>query len=144
MFPPPPGLFATTAGWLRLACKPAAISRATTSLEPPGVNGTMMRSVLLGNPSAGPDGFCARATSGQESEKETEDTAAAPASSVMNSRRFIRSPRWQGPGASSDLNGQVYALGRLAGLAILPLKKYAIDFICAFSLAPAPQRKVRE
>jgi hypothetical protein len=56
MLPPPPGLFSTTAVWLRLACKPVAISRATTSLEPPGVNGTMMRSVLLGKPAAGADG----------------------------------------------------------------------------------------
>ena len=64
MVPPPPGLFSTTAVWLRLACKPVAISRATTSLEPPGVNGTMMRSVLLGKP-AGPDGCCARAAYGQ-------------------------------------------------------------------------------
>ncbi len=63
MLPPPPGLFSTTAVWLRLLCKPDAISRATTSLEPPGVNGTMMRSILLGNPT---DGCCARAASGQQ------------------------------------------------------------------------------
>ena len=48
MVPPPPGLFSTMAVWLRRACNPVAISRATTSLEPPGVNGTMMRMVLLG------------------------------------------------------------------------------------------------
>jgi hypothetical protein len=50
MAPPPPGLFSTTAVCLRLSCNPVAISRATTSLEPPGVNGTMMRMVLLGKP----------------------------------------------------------------------------------------------
>ena len=54
MTPPPPGLFSTTAVCLRLSCKPVAISRATTSLEPPGVNGTMMRMVLLGKPCALP------------------------------------------------------------------------------------------
>ena len=52
MAPPPPGLFSTTAVCLRLSCNPLAISRATTSLEPPGVNGTMMRMVLLGKPCA--------------------------------------------------------------------------------------------
>ena len=68
MLPPPPGLFSTTAVWLRLACRPDAISRATTSLEPPGVNGTMMRSVLLGNPRAGAVGCCARAASGDQAD----------------------------------------------------------------------------
>src|SRR5882757_2368421 len=128
MLPPPPGLFSTTAVWLRLACNPAAISRATTSLEPPGVNGTMMRSVLLGNPTADPDGCCARAASGQDIQ-DTEDAAAAPASSVMNSRRFIRLPHWQRQGASDRLGrphirGPLHwagiegrAAGRLAGLA---------------------------
>src|SRR5258707_10333694 len=52
MAPPPPGLFSTPAVWLRLSCNPLAISRATTSLEPPGVNGTMMRMVLRGKPCA--------------------------------------------------------------------------------------------
>src|SRR6185437_14474771 len=98
MLPPPPGLFSTTAVWLRLACKPDAISRATTSLEPPGVNGTMMRSVLLGNPATGADGCWARAASGQVIAQKAEDPAAAPASSVMNSRRCIRSPRGTGKG----------------------------------------------
>src|SRR4051794_35614553 len=55
MAPPPPGLFSTTAVWLSRACSPVAISRATTSLEPPGVNGTMMRIVLLGKPCANAD-----------------------------------------------------------------------------------------
>src|SRR4029077_4630914 len=94
MVPPPPGLFSTTAVWLRLACKPAAISRATTSLEPPGVNGTMRRSVWSENPTAEPAGCCARAASGQDIQ-DPEDAAAPPASSVMNSRRFIRLPHWQ-------------------------------------------------
>src|ERR1700704_1888507 len=100
MLPPPPGLFSTTAVWLRLACKPDAISRATTSLEPPGVNGTMMRSILLGNPA---DGCWARGASGQGTEQKAEDPAAAPASSVMNSRRFIRSPRGKEKGHARDL-----------------------------------------
>src|SRR5262245_53337170 len=55
MVPPPPGLFSTIAVTLRRACKPVAISRATTSFEPPGVNGTMMRMVLLGKPCAPAD-----------------------------------------------------------------------------------------
>src|SRR5919198_2618457 len=55
MLPPPPGLFSTTAVSLRRACSPLAISRATTSLAPPGVNGTMMRIVLLGKPCAQTD-----------------------------------------------------------------------------------------
>src|SRR3954471_5997386 len=111
MLPPPPGLFSTTAVWLRLACKPVAISRATTSLEPPGVNGTMMRIVLLGKPA---EGCWARPASGQATEQKAEDPAAAPASSVMNSRRFIRSPRGKGQGACARLA----QTGRLAGSAI--------------------------
>src|SRR3954469_9523771 len=103
MLPPPPGLFSTTAVWLRLACKPVAISRATTSLEPPGVNGTMSPIVLLGKPAAGADGCWARTASGQVTEQKAEDPAAAPASSVMNSRRFIRSPRGKGKGRARDL-----------------------------------------
>src|SRR5215813_15112174 len=74
MLPPPPGLFSTTAGWPRLACRPVAISRATTSLEPPGVNGTMMRMVLLGKRA------CAPATSGH---------AARPPSVAINARRDL-------------------------------------------------------
>src|SRR5437870_2376226 len=75
MLPPPPGLFSTTAGWLRLACKPVAISRATTSFEPPGVNGTMMRIALVGKRASAP------ATSGH---------AAAPPSVAMNARRDLK------------------------------------------------------
>src|SRR2546422_1598355 len=72
MVPPPPGLFSTTAAWPRRACKPVAISRATTSLEPPGVNGTMMRMVLLGK-------FCAPA----EEIKPTAAKIAHAASSLF-------------------------------------------------------------
>src|SRR5262245_46040328 len=75
MLPPPPGLFSTTAGWPRLACRPVAISRATTSFEPPGVNGTMMRMVLLGKRA------CAPAANGH---------AAAPPSVAMNARRDLK------------------------------------------------------
>src|SRR5262245_33272892 len=75
MLPPPPGLFSTTAGWLRLACRPVAISRATTSFEPPGVNGTMMRMVLLGKRAS------ALAANGH---------ATAPPSEAMNARRDLK------------------------------------------------------
>ena len=51
----------------------------------------MMRIVLLGKPAAGADGCWARAASGQATEQKAEDPAAAPASSVMNSRRFLNS-----------------------------------------------------
>src|SRR4051794_19372974 len=52
MLPPPPGLFSTIAVCLSRSCKPVAISRPTTSLEPPGVNGMMIRIVLFGKPCA--------------------------------------------------------------------------------------------
>src|SRR3954462_5351084 len=55
MLPPPPGLFSTIAVCLRRSCKPVAISRPTTSLEPPGVNGMMIRIVLFGKPCAEAD-----------------------------------------------------------------------------------------
>src|SRR5438105_7728329 len=61
MVPPPPGLFSTMAVCLRRSCRPVAISRATTSLEPPGVNGTMMCIVLLGKFCAQTDETAARA-----------------------------------------------------------------------------------
>jgi hypothetical protein len=48
MMPPPPGRFSTMALSFQRAWKPAASSRASTSLEPPGVNGTMMWISLLG------------------------------------------------------------------------------------------------
>src|SRR5882757_4840284 len=86
MLPPPPGLFSTTAVWLRLPCRPAAISRAITSLAPPGVNGTMMRIVLLGKPAAGAGGSCACAANGQDN-KDTETAAAAPPRMATSSRR---------------------------------------------------------
>jgi hypothetical protein len=43
---------------------------------------------LLRNPTTGIAGCCALAASGH--------ATAAPPMSVMNSRRFIRSPRWRG------------------------------------------------
>src|SRR4029079_4385219 len=73
MAPPPPGLFSTTAVCLRFSCKPVAISRATTSLEPPAVNGTMVRMVLLGKP-------CAAAVETQP----TRAMASAASSRVMH------------------------------------------------------------
>src|SRR2546423_267219 len=55
MVPPPPGLFSTMAVALRRACNPVATSRATTSFEPPGVNGTMIRIIRLGKSCASAD-----------------------------------------------------------------------------------------
>ena len=60
----------------------------------------------LRNPITGIAGCCARAASGH--------AAAAPPSSVMNSRRFIRSPRRRGRAASA-------ALSRPSALAVLRL-----------------------
>ena len=61
--------------------------------------------VALRNPITGIAGCCARAASGH--------AAAAPPSSVMNSRRFIRSPRRRGRAASRDVEAE-----RLGGLEI--------------------------
>src|SRR6516162_11153305 len=61
MLPPPPDLFSTMAVWLKRDCKPLAISRATTSLEPPGVNGTTTRIVPFGKPCARTDEIEAKA-----------------------------------------------------------------------------------
>ena len=55
-------------------------------------------SALLRNPITGIAGCCARAASGH--------AAAAPPSSVMNSRRFIRSPRRRGRAASAERQGR--------------------------------------
>ena len=60
----------------------------------------------LRNPITGIAGCCARAASGH--------AAAAPPSSVMNSRRFIRSPRRRGRAASA-------ARSRPSALAVLRL-----------------------
>src|SRR5215510_1229739 len=93
MLPPPPGLFSTTAGWLRLACRPVAISRATTSFEPPGVNGTMMRIVLLGKRAS------ARPASGQRF-----GNAAAPASAAISVRRDVKQRAIEGPPEFEDVD----------------------------------------
>ena len=53
---------------------------------------------LLRNPITGIAGCCARAASGH--------AAAAPPSSVMNSRRFIRSPRRRGRAATAARRGR--------------------------------------
>src|SRR5215470_14665983 len=98
MLPPPPGLFSTTAGWLRFACNPLAISRATTSFEPPGVNGTMTRIVLLGKRAS------ARPNDGQ---------AAAPASAAMNAR--LDAGEQSRRNAIAVLQGQVKPRSTLAG-----------------------------
>src|SRR6266568_7501466 len=93
MLPPPPGLFSTTAGWLRFVCRPLAISRATTSFEPPGVNGTMMRIVLLGKR------VSARATSGQRF-----GSAAAPANAAISDRRDVKRRAIEGPPEFEDVD----------------------------------------
>src|SRR3954468_23931461 len=76
MLPPPPGLFSTTAGCLRRSCKPVAISRPTTSLDPPGVNGMMMRMVLLGK-------LCAQADEKVADVIAVSATTQAPRSCFM-------------------------------------------------------------
>ena len=44
----PPGRFSTTTAWFMLSCILAPTVRATKSLEPPAVYGTMMRMGWLG------------------------------------------------------------------------------------------------
>jgi hypothetical protein len=46
--PPPPGLFSTTTGWSHSLDKPSATMRAPVSLMPPGEDGTMMVTALVG------------------------------------------------------------------------------------------------
>src|SRR5262245_6155374 len=100
MVPPPPGLFSTTAVSLRRACSPLAISRATTSFEPPGVNGTMMRIVLLGKRSARP-------AAGQR-----VGSAAALASPAITVRRDVKQRAIEGPPAFKDVDFAAIVSGR--------------------------------
>ena len=48
MLPDAPGLFSTTAGWPQLSVIFTAISRASTSVEPPGAHGTISRMTFDG------------------------------------------------------------------------------------------------
>src|SRR3981189_1857425 len=48
MLPPAPGLFSTTTDWPQTSCRRLPIRRAVISVEPPGVNGTTMRTGLTG------------------------------------------------------------------------------------------------
>src|SRR5436190_20403848 len=50
MLPPAPGLFSTTTVWPHTSCRRLPTRRAVVSVEPPGVNGTTMRTVLAGQP----------------------------------------------------------------------------------------------
>src|SRR5262249_26662364 len=54
---PPPGRVSTTTGWPHASVKSWPISRATTSTEPPGANGTMIGIGFVGQLGAG---ACAR------------------------------------------------------------------------------------
>src|SRR5712691_7282527 len=52
MFWLPPGRFSTTTGWAQTFCRPSATARAMVSGEPPGGNGTMIRTGRSGKPCA--------------------------------------------------------------------------------------------
>src|SRR4051812_22567483 len=101
MLPPPPVRFSTTAGCLRRSCRPFAISRATMSLEPPGVNGTMMRMVLLGK-------FCAPAVASDAARK-----AQAAMSFFMVSPVDVFALLGLDPGGSDHLAPFLISIGSL-------------------------------
>src|SRR5215831_1676501 len=48
MLPPAPGLFSTTTDWPQISCKRLPTRRAVMSVDPPGVNGTTMRTGFVG------------------------------------------------------------------------------------------------
>src|SRR5262245_55074982 len=48
ILPPAPGLFSITTDWPHTSCRRLPTSRAVVSVEPPGVNGTTMRTVFEG------------------------------------------------------------------------------------------------
>jgi hypothetical protein len=54
MLPPAPPLFSITTDWPQISCNRLPTSRAVMSVDPPGVNGTTMRTGLAGqlSPSA--------------------------------------------------------------------------------------------
>src|SRR6266511_1743560 len=71
--PPAPLTFSTITDWPSSLRNPSATTRAITSDDPPAPNGTTIVTGLVGQ-------SCARAASGH---------AAAPPSSVLNSRRLM-------------------------------------------------------
>src|SRR5206468_1578724 len=48
MLPPAPGLFSITTVWPHTSCRRLPTRRAVMSVEPPGGNGTTMRTILSG------------------------------------------------------------------------------------------------
>ena len=48
MLPPAPPLFSITTDWPQISCRRLPTRRAVMSVEPPGVNGTTMRTGLAG------------------------------------------------------------------------------------------------
>jgi hypothetical protein len=49
MLPPAPGLFSITTDWPHTSCRRLPTRRAVMSVEPPGGNGTTMRTDLCGH-----------------------------------------------------------------------------------------------
>src|SRR6476659_2999213 len=52
MLPPAPGLFSITTVWPHTSCRRLPTRRAVISVEPPGVNGTTMRTGFAGQSAA--------------------------------------------------------------------------------------------
>jgi hypothetical protein len=80
MLPPAPGLFSITTVWPHTSCRRLPTRRAVMSVEPPGGNGTTMRTFLSGQfaPSA--------------REASMDGAAMAAAVRPANRRRFSMGP----------------------------------------------------
>src|SRR5467141_2446331 len=74
MLPPAPGLFSITTVWPHTSCRRLPMRRAVVSVEPPGANGTTMRTVFAGQSAA-------------EARDTTMDGAATAAAARPTKRR---------------------------------------------------------
>src|SRR5258708_36010574 len=74
MSPPAPGLFSITTDWPQTSCRRLPTRRAVVSVEPPGANGTTMRTVFAGQSAA-------------EARDTTMDGAATAAAARPTKRR---------------------------------------------------------
>src|SRR5438876_679830 len=76
MLPPAPGLFSITTDWPQTSCRRLPTRRAVVSVEPPGANGTTMRTDLSGQSAA-------------EAREKTIDGAASAAAPRPTKRRRL-------------------------------------------------------
>src|SRR5262245_55890423 len=126
--PPAPGLFSTVTGWPRTFCISLAVARVAMSTAPAGVNGTTMRSGLVGKAWA-----CApreaRSVTAERSKRSTSNLSGLVRPEIMQQRRGAARPidRYHG-GLQEKLMRDVVNIEDLRILAQRRVPKAIFDF----------------